>query len=419
MALYAYGINHKTAPLSLREQLAPTDTMLANDLQQITLLPNVQEAVILSTCNRTEIYCDTNHTQTILHWLAETRGFSPNTLSPHFYAHRLPEQGVRHAIRVASGLDSMMLGEPQIFGQMKQACQKAREAGTLGQKLQPIFDFIFNASKRVRTDSGLGQNPTSIAFAAVQLIHQFFTALPERRVFIIGSGDTANLVATYLSKKGIKNFIIANRSIENAERLAQTLQGRAVSVNDIGEQLPHVDIVITATSCPLPFVSAKMVEQAMQHRENAPLFFLDLSVPRDVEPSVAKIPNVHLYNVDDLQTIVQYGLAERQQAAMTAEQLIQTEIERFTSWYRTIEAKHTICAYREHVKTLASAELAHFQKKQSTTEHENALLQAFSERLLDKIMHGPTVGLRNAAATGRTELLDFVDYLLSSNETIN
>ena len=272
MVFVACGLNHKTAPLNVREKIALPLAMQDTLLNSLVSLPAVNEAAILSTCNRTEIYCDTLEPESIAPWLAQQHQLAPESLFPYLYEHH-GHHGVRHTLRVASGLDSMMLGEPQIFGQMKQAYQYACQLGTVKTNLRHLFQYVFSASKRIRSRSGIGTNPVSVAYAAVQLIGQLFTNFSSLRVFIIGSGETSTLVAKYLHKQGVRNFLIASRTSENAKQLAAAFEGEAITIGDIPQYLSQADVIISATACPLPFINKSLVEHALSKRAYAPCFF--------------------------------------------------------------------------------------------------------------------------------------------------
>ncbi|CDZ76952.1 Glutamyl-tRNA reductase [Legionella massiliensis] len=412
----ACGLNHKTAPLQVREKIALPLAMQDKLLQSLVDLRSVNEAAILSTCNRTEIYCETDEPESIVPWLAEQHQFSPELLSPYLYMHH-GSHGIRHTLRVASGLDSMMLGEPQILGQMKQAYHYACELGTVKTNLRQVFQYIFSASKRVRSLSGIGTNPVSVAYAAVQLIGQMFTDYKPLRVFIIGSGETATLVAKYLHKQGVKRFLVASRTTDNAKQLAADFDGKALAISDIPQYLSQADVVISATACPLPFINKNMVEHALSQRDNAPMFFLDLAVPRDIEANVAELDSVHLYNIDDLQSMSDRGMDERRSAAQQAEQLIDCELENYIRWHRSLRAKDVICDYRSQMQNLARYELQRAQGKLSSGCNQEQVLLEFCDRLVNKLTHYPTVGLRQAAWDGREELLDLAQYLFNSPQT--
>ncbi|KTD57281.1 glutamyl tRNA reductase [Legionella shakespearei DSM 23087] len=409
----ACGLNHKTAPINVREKVALPAAMQDSLLHSLIELPAVNEAAILSTCNRTEIYCDTEEPEIISHWLANEHQLLQDELSPFLYVHE-GNQGIKHTLRVASGLDSMMIGEPQILGQMKQAYQQACRLGTVKTQLRPVFEYIFSASKRIRTRSGIGTNPVSVAYAAVQLIGQLFTNYKPLNVFLIGAGETASLVAKYLYQHGVHRFMVASRTLENAQKLADTFGGKTVSIGDIPQYLPQADVVISATACPLPFINKSLVEHAMSQRKQAPMFFLDLAVPRDIENNVGELEQVHLYNVDDLHIMIEKGMDERRHAALQAEQLIESELDNYIRWHRSLRAKDVICDYRSQMQQLAQQELERALKKLSAGQSQQTVLNEFSERLVNKLTHNPTTGLRQIAWDGREDLLSLAQYLFNT-----
>jgi glutamyl-tRNA reductase len=413
MVFVACGLNHKTAPINLREKVALPSAMHHSLLSSLLSLPAVNEAAILSTCNRTEIYCDTHDPQVLAGWLAQEHQLEPELLSPFLYLHE-GHRGIKHTLRVASGLDSMMLGEPQILGQMKEAYQQACLLGTVKSQLRPVFEYIFSASKRIRTLSGIGTNPVSIAYTAVQLILQSFTNYKSLNVFLIGSGETASLVAKYLHQQGIHQFMVASRTLENAQKLAKTFGGKTLSISDIPQYLPYADVVISATACPLPFINKSLVEHALEQRDSAPMFFLDLAVPRDIECHVKELKQVRLYNIDDLQFMIEKGMDERRHAALQAEQLIESELDNYIRWHRSLRAKDVICDYRNQMQLLAQQELQRAFKKLSSGQNQQTVFNEFSERLLNKLIHNPTTGLRQIAWDGREDLLALAQYLFNT-----
>ena len=411
MVFVACGLNHKTAPLDVREKVALPVAMQDTLLESLVGLPAVNEAAILSTCNRTEIYCDTDDPSIIAPWLAREHQLSTEALTPYFYMHH-GHHGVRHTLRVASGLDSMMLGEPQILGQMKQAYSQACRVGTIKTNLQHVFQYVFSASKRIRNGSGIGNNPVSIAYAAVQLIGQIFSDYSSLNVFIIGSGETAALVAKYLEKEGVHRFMIASRTHDHSKLLANNFDAKALTISDIPQYLPQADVVISATSCPLPFINKSLVEHALTQRANAPMFFLDLAVPRDIEANVSELDAVHLYNIDDLQMVIAQGMAERRSSAIKAEQLIDSELDNYIRSHRSRRAKNVICDYRRQMQHVGQLELQRAIQQLSAGKCQFSVLEEFGERLVNKLTHTPTVGLRQAASDNREELLDLAQYLL-------
>ena len=407
MAFVACGLNHESAPIEVREKFALSSITDSHRLNHF-----LNEIVILSTCNRTEIYCDTDNPNHLITQLTDVFQCSPDELTPYVYLYQ-DQAAVRHLLRVASGLDSMMLGEPQILGQLKRAYMDACDAGTVKKSLRHIFQAIFSAAKRVRTQSGVGNNPISIAYAAVQLIIKQFKNLGSLNVFIIGSGETASLVAKYLHQKGVQQFMIANRTPEHAQSLATRLNGEALSITDIPHYLSQADVVISATSCPLPFITQQWIERALITRGHALMLLLDLAVPRDIEPNVSELEGVRLYNIDDLHTIVGEGMEVRRAAALHAEQLIDFEMEQFIDWQRAERANEMITDYRNQMNLLAEQELARAQQKLSLGKCQHSVLAEFSERLVNKLTHLPTIGLRQAAFDERADLLTLVQTLLN------
>lgn len=413
MVFVACGLNHKTAPINVREKVASSPATQDFLLNSLIALPEVNEAVILSTCNRTEIYCDAQDPQRLIHWLTQVHDIPLEALSPYLYIHKGYE-GIKHALRVASGLDSMMIGEPQILGQMKQAYQHAARLGAINTQLRPVFECIFSASKRVRTQSGIGINPVSIAYAAVQLIGQLFSDYHSLNVFLIGSGETASLVAKYLHQQGVHRFIIASRTLENAEKLASSFEGQAVPITDFAQYLPQADVIVSATNCPVHFIDKPLVAQALNQKKDRPMFFLDLSVPRDVEADVKELNRVHLYNVDDLQIMIEKSMEERRHAAGHAEQLIDKELNKYIRKHRSLKANEVICDYRNHMHELAQKELQRAFKKLSSGQCQHNVLNEFSERLVNKLTHTPTTGLKQIAKDGREDLFLLAQYLFNT-----
>lgn len=417
MVFVACGLNHKTAPLSLREKVAIAPALQHSLLHNLLQLPCLHEAVVLSTCNRTEIYCDLDNPSLLANWLAKEYQLSLDSLVPFLYVYQGIE-AIQHILRVASGLDSMMIGEPQILGQMKQAYQQACELGAVKTRLRPIFECVFSSSKRIRTQSGIGVNPISIAYAAVQLIGQWFADYKALKVFLIGSGETASLVAKYLHQEGVKQFLIASRTPENAQKLAQNFGGKTLSITDIPHYLFEADVVISATTCPLPFINKNLVEHALNQRNMAPMFLLDLAVPRDIEANVSDLEQVSLYNIDDLQGMVDKGMDERRQAALKAEQLISVELDHYLRRHRSLKVKDLLCDYRMHMQQLAQTETQRALKQLTSGQCQHTVLNEFSQRLLNKLTHSPTIGLKQIASDDREDLLALAQYLFKTTKPL-
>ena len=416
MAFIACGLNHKTAPIEIREKFARASSNHNATINALLDEPQIDEAVILSTCNRTELYYNTQNDFLITSWLANHHHMSLEELSPYLYVYE-DKLAIQHLLRVCTGLDSMMLGEPQILGQMKQAFQHADTHGTVGPHLRHLFQFIFGASKSIRTHSGIGLNSISVASAAAQLIRQHFSDESALSLLLIGSGETATLVAKYLYELGIRRFVVASRTQEHATTLANVYAGEIIPITDIGAALSTVDIIVSATACPLPFISHTMVIKALADRKQKPMLFLDLAVPRDIEPSVGQLPNVTLYNIDDLNHLTQQGMQQRQTAGDLAEQLIEVELERFEHNHRALRAKDLICNYRNTMQSLADFELQRALQKLAKGQEQIDVFNEFSQRLINKFSHIPSIGLRQAAIDQRDEILDLAHYLFHSPQS--
>ncbi|MDF1758400.1 MAG: glutamyl-tRNA reductase [Legionellaceae bacterium] len=407
MVFVACGLNYKTAPLDIREKFAMSADDSSQLLHDFTNSLDIDEAAILFTCNRTEIYCHTDNPNKIIPWVSDTQKIATESIRPYFYTHQ-ENEGIKHLMRVGSGLDSMMLGEPQILGQIKQAYSLANEAGTIGGLLDPIFQYTFQACKKIRNSSGVGKNPISIAYAASQLVGQIFNDYKKLNVFLIGSGETSTLVSKYLQEAGVKNFMITNRTNESAELLANKVSGKIVPILDMAEHLSKADVIISATSCPLPFISKAMVEKALRERNNSPMFFLDLALPRDIEPNITELDEVHLYNIDDLQSVTEQGLDERRKAALNAERLINQEVENYISWFKSREANQVISDYEDYMQKLSILELQRATSKLTQGQCPHEVLNEFNRRLTNKLTHMPKVGLRQIAVDNQEWLQDFV-----------
>jgi glutamyl-tRNA reductase len=407
MAIIAIGINHKTAPVEIRERVSFAPDRLPQALRDLVACPHVKEAAILSTCNRTELYCglDEVDDRVIIDWLTEYHALGGQDLLPYIYNH--PDQyAVRHMLRVASGLDSMVLGEPQILGQMKQAFATATDAGTVGKLLGRLFQHTFAVAKQVRTDTAIGSSPVSVAFAAVSLAKQIFTNFPQHTALLIGAGETVELTARHLKESGIGRMIIANRTVERAHQLAAEFNAYAISLTEIPTHLAEADIVISSTASPLPILGKGAVETAIKSRKHRPILMVDIAVPRDIEPEVSELEDVYLYTVDDLQEIIQEGLKSRQEAAKQAEDIIDTQVSRFMGWLKSLDAVSTICAYREAAEAYRKTELEKARKQLATGTDPAKVLEQLAHNLTNKLIHNPSSQIRQAGFDGRVELID-------------
>ena len=407
MHLFAFGINHQTAPLSVREQIAFNVDAMEAALRDLVGNSEVKEATILSTCNRTEVYCSTSAPTQVVDWLSSYHQLPSAELTPYIY--QLPqEQAVKHAFRVASGLDSMVLGEPQILGQMKQAVRQAEQAGTLGFLLHKLFQRTFSVAKDVRTQTEIGANLVSMAAAAVKLAERIFPSIEDQRVLFIGAGEMIELNAVHFAARNPKHITVANRTLERAQALARRINGHAITLNELPEQLAHHDIIVTCTASQLPILGKGMVERALKERKHRPLFIVDLAVPRDVEKEVTDLRDVFLYTVDDLSEVVRDGLDARQGAVKEAEVIIDSGVNEFVHWMESREVVPTIRTLRDHAERQRRAEMEKAMKMLAKGDSPEKVLEAFGNSLTNKFLHAPTQTLNQAQANEREALLDAV-----------
>lgn len=406
MTLLAVGINYTTAPLAVRERLAYPTEILQPSLQDLLKVKGISEAAILSTCNRTELYCtaSTANQQILVDWVAQNRNIDPADFTPYLYSH-IDSQLIRHMFRVACGLDSMILGEPQILGQMKSAYQAASQAGTLGKRLGKLFQHTFMAAKKVRTDTAIGSSPVSVAFAAVQLAQQIFDKLSEQTALLIGAGETIELTARHLVQLGIGRIIIANRTYDKAHTLATQFNGYAIALSELPSHLEEADIVISSTASQLPILGKGRVESALKKRKHKPMFMVDLAVPRDIEPEVEQLRDVYLYTVDDLQNTINQNMNSRRQAAEQAEEIIETQVDYFLNWLRAQGAQSTIRDYRNQAELIRDEALqkALAQLKNGASPEE--ALNRLAHSLTNKLLHTPSTQIREAAENDRRDLI--------------
>ncbi|HHX33706.1 MAG TPA: glutamyl-tRNA reductase [Gammaproteobacteria bacterium] len=406
MAFIALGINHKTASVAVRERVAFSPEQLVDALRQLCRVVGSREAAILSTCNRSELYLEVESAQpdAVLDWLAQFHQVSVEDLQACAYVHQ-DDQAIRHMMRVACGLDSLVLGEPQILGQIKSAYAVAREAGTLGPLLGRLFQATFSTAKTVRTDTAIGENPVSVAFAAVSLAKQIFTDLGQSQALLVGAGETITLVARHLHEQGVKKIVVANRTLERATQLANEFGAQAILLSDIPDALVNSDIVISSTASQLPILGKGAVERALKLRKHKPIFMVDIAVPRDIEPQVGDLDDVYLYSVDDLHEVVTENLQSRQGAAKAAEELVVRGTADFMQRLRELEAVDVLRAYRQQGERLRDEELARVQRALANgTSPEDALMQ-LARGLTNKLLHTPSVQIKRLSADGRCEAL--------------
>ncbi|GAB2876559.1 glutamyl-tRNA reductase [Uliginosibacterium flavum] len=407
MPLFAIGLNHHTAPVAIRERLAFPPASVSEALASLADGQVVSEAALVSTCNRTELYCSTDSPEAAVDWLARQRGVPLAEIAPYLYT--LPEaEAVRHVFRVASGLDSMVLGEPQILGQLKEAARTADAAGTLGATLHKLFQKSFAVAKDVRSSTAIGANVVSMAAAAVRLSARIFEDMRDTRILFIGAGEMIELCATHFAGVSPRQMTVANRTRGRAEMLAARIGADVLSLDAIAEALPNYDVVIACTASPLPLIGRGMAERALKVRRRRPMVMVDLAVPRDIEAEVAKLSDVFLYSLDDLAQIVSAGLESRQSAVVEAEAIIGAQLLDFQHWLGSRHAVPTIRQLREQAEARRLAELDHAKRMLARGDDPHAVLEALSHGLTNKLLHGPTQFLNQAEGAAIAQAVDTV-----------
>jgi len=410
MQLFAVGINHQTAPLSVREQVVFHAEGLVGALRELVDRRPVKEAAIISTCNRTEIYCSTVDPHAALDWMAGYHSLRPQQIEPYVY--QLPqEKAVKHAFRVASGLDSMVLGEPQILGQFKQAVRTAQAAGTLGLLLNKLFQRTFAVAKTVRSETDIGAATVSMASAAVGLAQRIYSAISEQSVLFIGAGEMIELCATHFAAQHPRRLTFANRTLERAQVLADRFLGRAITLNDLPSQLASHDIVVSSTASTLPIIGKGLMERALAARKHRPMLMFDLAVPRDIEEEVAQLDDVFLYGVDDLGKVAREGMDVRQNAVAQAEVIIENQVTEFMHWLGNRELVPTIRALRDAAERARRHEMKRALRRIGKGEDPQVVMEQLSRALMAKLTHGPTHALSHAREDERDQLAELLTRL--------
>jgi glutamyl-tRNA reductase len=410
MQLYTIGVNHHTAPLSVREQVAFPGDGVGTALQDLVHHRPVNEAAIVSTCNRTELYCNTDEPKAAIDWLAEYHRLSAHSLQPYVYA--LPTEGaVKHAFRVASGLDSMVIGEPQILGQFKQAVKAAEQAGTLGVLLHKLFQRTFSVAKEVRTHTEIGASAVSMASCAVHLAERIYPSIAEQSVLFVGAGEMIELCAAHFCAARPHRVTFANRTIDRAEELGRRYGAATITLSELVEHLPAHDVVVTCTASPLPIIGKGTVERSLKARRRRPMFIVDLAVPRDVEPEVAELDDVFLYTVDDLGRVAQAGECSRQAAVAQAEAIIDHKVQDFLHWLENRETVPSIRALRDQAERARRHEMERALRRLTRGDDPEQVLDHLSRALTNKLLHAPTHALGSAEAEDRRQLLAILSRL--------
>jgi len=415
MPLLALGISHHTAPVEVREKVAINRPEYADRIRQLTNLEGVEEAVIIGTCNRTEIYClCTGDAQnSLLDWIHRINDIPAGDLTSYFYRHE-GRDAVRHLMRVAGGLESLVLGEPQILGQIKEAWQVALEAGGAGKVLDRLFQSTFAAAKSVRTQSGIGSHPVSVAYTAVVLARQIFGDLSAQNVVLLGAGEMIHLCGKHLIEQGIARIEIVNRSLQAAEELAEELNASATTLDRLSEVLPRADILISSTASPTPVVSRAAVKKALRKRKHRPMFLVDIAVPRDIDPEVGKLADIYLYSIDDLQQVVDENIQNRAAAAEVAGQKLDQNVETFMRWLYGIRAARSLKRIRSQSHRHEEALVERAVKRLQAGHEPEQVLRQMAGTLTNRILHEPSQRLRTAAEEQEYEILKAADWIFKS-----
>ncbi len=412
MAIVVVGLNHKTAPVAVREQVAIAEQDLAEPLARFRH-PIVDELVLVSTCNRVEWYLETRDTDAAvaacIDFMAAYHGMQPAAFTPHL-AHRYDMDAVRHLFRVAASLDSLVVGEPQILGQVKTAYLTARAAGRTGIVFNQLFDRALGVGKAVRHETAINDHAVSVSYAAVELAKKIFESLPSRTVMVVGAGETSELAARHFVRQGVASVFVANRTYERAARLAQTLQAKAIPWESMLEHLVQTDIVVSSTSAPQPIIDKTMVQDVMRARKRQSMFFIDIAVPRDIDPAVNTLDNVFLYDIDDLEQVVAANRREREREAVAAEEVVWREVRQFQHWLEAQDAVPTIVALRQRAEAIRHEELSKaLAKLGPLDQRQHRAIEALTTSIVNKLLHTPTVNLKRSSRHGR--LHDYVQLV--------
>ena len=411
MPLHILGLNHTTVPVEIREQVIYSGDDIARALAELVQLQGIDGAVILSTCNRTEFYLDSDDggVTALASWLKGDQSLSKDAEAALFTLNN--EEAIRHLFRVACGLDSMVLGEPQILGQLKDAFRQAEQSATVGSQLCRIFQHTFSVAKKVRTDTEIGSSPVSVAYAAVNLANQFFAGFSKHTALLIGAGMTIELVARHLSSKGIGRMFVANRDFDRAQKIASQFDGFALPLSEIEGTLPEADILISSTSSTEPIVTTEQMQSAIRARKRRPIFAVDIAVPRDLEAGIGELDDVYLYTIDDLDKVIVEGQSNREAAAVDADRILIEETQRYLSIERSKEVAPIITALRDHGDTLRHEVLEQARRRLAKGADQDDVLEFVTASLLKKLLHQPSVRLREAGEQSDQAFIDAIREL--------
>ncbi len=417
MQLFAFGLNHTTAPVEIREHVNFSPTRLTQALRESIEHELAKEIVIISTCNRTELYChiESDTSQGMINWLSHYHNIPRKQLDEHLYTYH-NEEAIRHLLRVACGLDSMILGEPQILGQLKVAYHAARAEKTTGRLLNKLFEHSFTVAKQIRTDTAIGSSPVSVAFAAVRLAQQIFGDLRNITALLIGAGETIELTARHLHENRLGRMIVANRTVERARQLAKEFAGYAITLPEIPVHLAEADIVISSTASPTYLLTQAEVRPAIKIRKHRPIFMVDIAVPRDIDPLVGELEDVYLYSVDDLNEVIQENLRSRQQAALQAEEIIDTQVTHFMGWWKSLDTVEVICSLRDRAQATRHHLVTRAKRMIDNGKSPYEVIDYLAHTLTNTLMHTPCVQLRQAGYEGHEEMVTAARQLFRLND---
>lgn len=418
MKLFVLGVNHETAPIDIREKVSFSKEQIQIALAEFRQFGAENETIILSTCNRTEIYCNLKSLSPdyIHQWLHRFFDIKKQTIGPYLYEYS-DLDAIKHIMRVASGLNSLVMGEPQIFGQIKEAYNCAIKANTIHQKLDYLFQHIFKTVKQIRTDTAIGSSPVSIAFSAVALSEQFFGQLNQQTALLIGAGETIELVARHLHEHGIGKIIIANRTIDKAHQISEKLGGYAINLSEIDEHLHEADMIISSTASSQPIIVKTMVQTALKQRKNKPIFMVDIAVPRDIAPNISELNNVYLYSVDDLTEIINENKQSRQNAALAAEEIVNIQASNFMAKYQaTIKASPLIQQFREQAYRLKDKSIDEALSQLQNGDSADEVIKKLANQLTNKLLHTPTTNIHKAGLDGQQQVIDSAHSILLNTE---
>ena len=415
MSLHILGLNHNTAPIAIREQVVFDNDEAKRVLTEVTKLKGTTEAVLLSTCNRTEFYLETTDhgVESVRSWLINDQKLNEDAITSLFM--RKNEEAIHHLFQVACGLDSMVLGEPQVLGQLKDAFRHAESVGAVGKQLKQLFSYTFSVAKNVRTNTEIGVNPVSVASAAVSLIGQFLSKLSQNTALLIGAGLTIELVAKQLKRKQIGRLFIANRDLARAKTLATRFGGFALPLSELEGTLPEADILISSTASTTPLVTVEEMRLATKLRRHKPMVAVDLAVPRDLDQGIAKLRDVYLYTIDDLDKVIMEGQSNREAAAIDAQRILDVETKRYLTMERSKDAAPLITALRNHGDKLRQEVLAQAKRRIAKGDNVDEVIQYATSALLKKLLHDPSVRLREAGANSDAEFAKVVIELFRLN----